>query len=283
MQPAEVYERLDHIEKEFGGVLGVSAQGIGKQSDLPRINRQADETFPAASTIKVPILYTALRLADLGRVSLSERIPLTAEDQVAGSGVLRDLEPGLEPTFYDLLMLMTIVSDNTATNMVIDRIGTAAVNDDAKDLGCLGTVLAGKLMLPKERQNAAQRAGHFNRTTPADMLRYVLALHAGEGLSVESRTVAHRILYRQQVTDSLVRLLPWPRTEPNMPWRIASKSGSIRGVRHQVGWLDGPGGAYAFAIMTKDCPDVRFSPENLGNLAVAKAMRTLYDYFIGHQ
>ena len=135
MQPAEVYERLDHIEKEFGGVLGVSAQGIGKQSDLPRINRQADETFPAASTIKVPILYTALRLADLGRVSLSERIPLTAEDQVAGSGVLRDLEPGLEPTFYDLLMLMTIVSDNTATNMVIDRIGTA-VNDDAKDLGC---------------------------------------------------------------------------------------------------------------------------------------------------
>ena len=94
MQPAEVYERLDHIEKEFGGVLGVSAQGIGKQSDLPVLTGRPTRPS-AASTIKVPILYTALRSADLGRVSLSERIPLTAEDQVAGSGVLRISSPAL--------------------------------------------------------------------------------------------------------------------------------------------------------------------------------------------
>lgn len=280
MQPAEVYERFAHMEKEFGGKLGVAAQGLGPLSGLPRIKWQADETFPAASTIKVPILYTALRLVDSGRVSLAERLQLTEEEQVAGSGVLRDLEPGLAPTLYDLLMLMTVVSDNTATNMVIDRIGTDPVNEDARALGCHSTELVGKLMLATERQNAAQRSGARNTTTPADMLRYILVLYQGEGLSVQSREIAHRILYRQQITDSLVRFLPWPETEAVMPWRLAAKSGSVRGVRNQAGWFAGPGGAYAFAIFTKDCPDVRFSPENRGNLAVSKTMRTLYDYFI---
>lgn len=281
MQSAEVYERLYHIEKEFGGTLGVAARGLGPKSTMPPLDWQPNEPFPAASTIKVPILYTALRLFDLGRLTLDERLPLTAEEQVAGSGVLRDLQPGLAPTLYDLLMLMTVVSDNTATNMVIERIGIDAVNADAELLGCRRTALVGKLMLPRERQNAAQRAGATNTATPADMLRYVLALQRGDGLSIESRDIAHRILYRQQVTDSLVQFLPWPHTEPVIPWRLAAKSGSIRGVRNQVGWLDGKDGAYAFAIFTKDCPDVRFAPANAGNAAVGKVMRALFDYFMG--
>src|SRR5690606_18854695 len=109
----------------------------------------------------------------------------------------------------DLLTLMTIVSDNTATNMVIDALGgIEPVNAEMDRLGLRGTRLIGKLMLPKERQNEAQRRGELNRTTPGDMLRLIRILWHGEGLSPAAAEVGRAIMRRQHYTDSLTRELP---------------------------------------------------------------------------
>jgi len=119
-----IHDALRKLDQEFSGTLAVAARGLaGQPARRPAIAYRAGETFPAASVIKLPILVEAYRQVDEGRLDLSERIPLRAEDRVGGSGVLKELEPGAALTLRDLLTLMIVVSDNTATNMVIDRVG----------------------------------------------------------------------------------------------------------------------------------------------------------------
>lgn len=276
------YARLDQLEREFSGMLGVAAANLGP-GRWDKVSWNAREPFPTASVIKVPILFTCLRLVDRGIMQLDQRVPLQEEELVAGSGVLRDLSPGTEITLNDLLTLMIIVSDNTATNLVIDLIGgPERVNEDLEEFGLKSTRLVGKLMLPPEKRNAAQRAGMISQTTPQDMLRSMQLLFRGEGLSSESTRVAHKIMHRQHDTDSLTRHLPWARAQSDEPWRIAAKSGSIQGVRNQVGWIETKTGRFAFAILTQGSDDRRFYSESEGNIAVAKAFRVLYDhYFAG--
>ena len=136
----------------------------------------ASTRMPSASLIKLPILLTALGGVASGTLDLNERIPVGNHDQVGGSGVLRTLRPGLEPTLHDLLTLMIVVSDNTATNMVIDRVGQGAVNTFCQQHGLYETGLVGKLQLPETEQNEAQRRGGRNHTCAADTLGLLMGL-----------------------------------------------------------------------------------------------------------
>lgn len=280
MRGAETVERLARLEEEFSGTIGVAAQGL-KDLAMPPVLWREQLIFPAASVIKVPLLYACLRQVDRGLLALDQRFTLHSADQVPGSGVLRDLTPGLRLTLHDLLMLMTIVSDNTATNMVIDALGGVdIVNHEMAMLGLYKTRLVGKLMLPKELRNEAQLRGEINRVTAEEMLRLINAIWCGEGLSERTAEAARTILRRQHYTDSLTRYLPWPPGSPYAPWEIGAKSGSITGVRNQVGWLTYQGRTFAFAVLTQGGADQRFFGENEGNIIVAKAFRIVYDHFL---
>ena len=92
-----------------------------------RLDVNGDEPFPMASTFKIPILATACRQLTAGVISLDSRVPLADEDKSLGSGILPYFESGLQPTLRDLLTLMIIISDNTATDMVVETLGGAAV------------------------------------------------------------------------------------------------------------------------------------------------------------
>src|SRR5216683_3216223 len=81
----------------------------------------ADQPVKTASVIKLPIMIEAFAQAKAGTVHLEERLPLTAENQVPGSGILTYMKAGLQPTLEDAVVLMIDLSDNTATNMVIDK------------------------------------------------------------------------------------------------------------------------------------------------------------------
>ena len=109
---------VDRIEEIIGAVgidAGVAVWHI--ESDT-RLDVNGDEPFPMASTFKIPILATACRQLAADVISLDARVPLADEDKSLGSGILPYFESGLQPTVRDLLTLMIIISDNTATDMV---------------------------------------------------------------------------------------------------------------------------------------------------------------------
>lgn len=228
-----------------------------------------DRGFPAASTIKVPLLVLALQEAQAGRLDLSERVTLRAEDRVPGAGVLHELGPGLALTWEDLLTLMIIVSDNTATNRVIECLGVERVNAWLEQRGLPGTRLVGLLQLPPERQNAAQRRGERNRTTARDQVALLGALVRGEVLDAAHTARALSMLSRQQLRELLGRHVPRD-ANGELRYRVASKSGELRGVHHDVGVLFTPRPLVA-AVLSEGGLDPREHPDNrdVGALAAA--------------
>ena len=221
---------------------------------------QPDSVFPAASTIKVPLLLRALEQAGAGELDLAERVTLRAGDRVPGAGVLHELGPGLVLSWQDLLTLMIVVSDNTATNLLIERLGEADFNDWLRQIGLRDTHLVGRLQLPPERQNEAQRRGERNRTTAREQVRLLRRLWHGEGLTAPMRALGLDILARQQLRDLIGRGVPADAAGQPL-YRVASKSGELAGVHHDVGllWTPRP---LVVALLSQGGSDPREHPAN---------------------
>ncbi|TDE84882.1 serine hydrolase [Deinococcus sp. S9] len=257
----------DLRSRGYVGEMGVLITDLAGR-ELYALN--PNRVFPAASTIKVPLLLLALSEAQAGRLDLSGRVTLRAEDRVPGAGVLHELMPGLAPTWQDLLTLMIVVSDNTATNLVIERLGLDRVNDWLDERGLSGTRLVGLLQLPLERQNAAQRRGERNRTTARDQVALLGALVRGELLDRRHTGLALSILERQQLREILGRHVPCD-AEGKPLYRVASKSGELRGIHHDVGVLFTPRPLIA-AVLSQGGLDPREYPDNRDVARLAGAL-----------
>jgi beta-lactamase class A len=126
---------LEQIQKEaedFNGIPGVSVKhlGTGESSCL-----NGDRVFPTASVFKVPVIVEFFRQVDRGEIDLDEQVLLSKRDKVPGSGVLKELSEGMPVSYRDLLNLMMIVSDNTATDLVVKRVGFDNINTAMKEFG----------------------------------------------------------------------------------------------------------------------------------------------------
>lgn len=216
--------------------------------------------FPAASTIKVPLLILALEWAQAGRLDLEGRVTLQAADRVPGAGVLHELGPGLALTWRDVLTLMIVVSDNTATNLVIEQLGMDAVNGWLNAHGWTDTRLVGKLQLPPEGRNAAQLRGERNRTTALEQTDILGRLVRGDLLDAAHTALALDILERQQFRDLIGRGVPRAENGEHL-YRLASKSGELSGVHHDVGVLYTPR-PLVIALLSEGGTDRRELPGN---------------------
>ncbi len=226
-----------------------------------------NEVFPAASIIKLWLLVRGLWAAQVGQTALDERLSMQAEDQVPGSGVLHELGAGLDLSWLDLLTLMTVVSDNTATNLVIGRLGLADLQAWlAEDWP--QTQLVGKLQMPPDQQNEAQRRGERNSTTAAQATDLLGRLYRGDLLNDAHTALALGILGRQQYRDILARHLP--RDASGEPlYQSLSKSGELEGVHHDAGLLLTPR-PLCVTLLSVGGSDPREHPDNrdVGLLAV---------------
>jgi beta-lactamase class A len=117
---AQAERALDAIVDQAGGEVALAAMNLTTGEE---VGRNAERSMPTASVFKLPLLVEVFRQAEEGTLDLDERVTLDAEDFVMGSGILRDFGPGLQPTLRDLAMMMVIVSDNSATNLLLDRVG----------------------------------------------------------------------------------------------------------------------------------------------------------------
>jgi beta-lactamase class A len=200
-------------------------------ADRPLLIR-ADEVVTAASTIKVPILAAALDEVGAGRLDLAQPNAIP-QQRTGGSGVLQALPHLHTLTLADLLTLMIIVSDNTATNVVIDLIGMERVNQFCAGAGLNRTVLRRKMM-----DADAVRLGLENTTTAHDQANLLGAIAWRNLLPAPLRAFALQALERQQFNDGLPSLLPDGVI-------VAHKTGELPGVRHDVGVITGTNGRQA--------------------------------------
>ncbi|WP_353650069.1 serine hydrolase [Nakamurella sp. A5-74] len=204
-----------------------------------------DQVFRAASVIKVPVMTAVLEDVAAQRLSLDQPISVDEAERVEPSGVLYVLQDVPTPSVRDLLTLMIVISDNMATNLLIDAVGMDRVNASMQHAGLTSTVL-------RRRLNTTDPAfaSVRNEMTAADAAHGLVQLARAEGVYADSalREVAMTALRRQQHIDLLPRHLP----EPIM---LAHKTGSLDGLRHDAGILLRAGEPVAVVAVFADATD----------------------------
>lgn len=244
-------ERIVGEAESLGATIGVAIRGSGGWS----YERNGDEKFRSASTVKIPIMIQLFRQVDAGRRSLDDRYVVTTDDHSVGSGVLHDMHDGLDVTLGDLLYLMMSISDNTATNILIDMAGMEAVNALMRELGMAQSTLARKMQgKPAEGPQAE------NWATPNEYTMLVGKLIAGEVASRESCEKMVATLRQQQNTRRIGRFVP----ETGVEW--GSKTGSIKGVVNDVGFVRSDAGSVVVSVFLHDMPDMVSGERVIGEI-----------------
>jgi len=249
-----------HLEDIAASVDGVAGYTVVDLTSGERFGRLQDEQFPTASTIKLAILYELFKQADEGKQRLDEPLPLDRAHVVGGSGVLDELTAPAMP-LRDYATLMILLSDNTATNVVIEAVGMENVTARMSELGLVRTLLR-RRMIDME----AARRGDENVSTPAEIARLLEIIHRGDGLTKESHEGLLTILKKPKST-ALRAGVP-----QNVP--VANKPGGLEGVAVDAGIVYVERRPYIFSMMATY---LRQASE--GNDAIGEASRRVFDYF----
>ena len=248
-------EALARRAEATGGVVGVGVRGAAGEL----FSHNGRRRFRAASTIKVPIMIEAYRQVERGALSLDDRHSLRDEDRIPGSGVLGHLHAGLDLTLADLLYLMIAVSDNTATNLVLDRVGLDAVNETMQSLGMNNSILGRRILghLPKEGEPE-------NWATPSDFALAIQTIVAGDAAEPESCAQMLATLEQQWEIRRISRFLP---AEPDIRW--GTKPGDLPGVVNDVGFVTTDRGTLCVAVFCENLPDLDDAERAIGEIARA--------------
>lgn len=220
---------------------------------------QENESFYAASIIKIPVMAAVFAHIYEGKCRLNDNIQIHEEDYVPGDGILNHLSAGKEWTIYDLLVLMIIESDNTATNVLIDLIGIENIKSHMTSWGFKTSQLNHKLQISPDR-----KPGEFNVITPNEINHFLIQLASGKVVSMKACDMMIKILKQQKMNDLLPSLLPDIEGPIGMipSWEAAHKTGYVNGVEHNVGLFYFPGHTYAISVLSKNIPN-RIEPRQI--------------------
>lgn len=260
--------RLAAIAAIHQGRLTVFAENLktGKTAAL-----NADQPVQTASVIKLTILLHAAEMLRTGQASLDEKLVLTKENQAPGSGVLNDLDTPLTLTLRDVLTLMVVLSDNTATNMAIDRFGLKPINATILAAGLHNTWLYKKVFRPAtEPMPADQPKFGLGKTTAREMASVMarlvecqLDLDGGPALPNDGPICGEilTMLREQQDRDSLPRYLETLDTSEQGS-AIGNKTGALDAVRNDVAVIASKSGPIVIAAFTQSNTDQRWTGDN---------------------
>ena len=254
---------LDQNVRAAIDAFSASVSYYAKNLDTGEVSAiRGDERVRTASTIKLPIMATIFQTVAEGHAKWDEELTLTKDAKVSGSGVARELSDGLHLPIRDLVHLMIVVSDNTATNLLLDRFGSDSVNAYMEQLGLHDTRSLRKIMPAGKVANPGPltRFG-IGVSTPHDMVTLLEKLERGEIVNDAASREMIGILKRQQYKDGIGRRLEFP---------VASKSGALDRLRSDVGIVYAPGGRIAIAITCDDLPKTDYSADNAGNIFISR-------------
>ena len=262
----KVESRIDDIAMRFDGVMGIAI--VDLTDGQPALLRNAEHVFPAASSIKLAILLELYhqdeqaRAGARGKATLDDLYTFDPKDLVEDSRVMGGLTPGAtRVTNRDLAQFMVAVSDNTAANVLIDRVGKDNVNATLRGLGLTRTMLRRKMM-----DVAAARRGDENVATPHEMVQLLEAIYKGKILKAE----ATREMIKQLSTLKSSYI---PRELPDGV-QVANKPGELEGVRTDSGIVFSANRPFAISVMTAYAGD-----ERAAERAISEVAREAYHYF----
>jgi beta-lactamase class A len=255
---AKLQDDLQRLASAAPGIVGVSVVDI---SSGRRFGVNDAMVFPQGSAIKIPILIELFHRADRGDLKLGERLTVRAADQVGGSGVLQYFSGGgSEMSLHDLAVPMIVLSDNTATNMLIDRLGMDRINATMSELGAASTKVQRRMIQPQESAK-----GNENISTPREAADIMVRLsRCALPMKPAACAEMRRILelpksgaFRERIPSSVA---------------VAWKPGGIEGVETAWGLVDVPGAPYAIAVM------INYGADGM-SAAIRDVSSTVYRYF----
>ena len=287
---------LEKIVNGFAGDIGVAAKNI-ELDELVMVRGR--ELYPMASTYKVAIMAEVFKQAEEGRFSLEDRVELTADLRRPGSGLLTYFDAGLRPTMRDLILMMMAVSDNMATDILLNRVGPANVTATMRKaglpairidrttreiIGDYNKLLDPRLATASPAEVARMRAAltpaqvraanetftaiELDVTTPVDMTELLAKIYKGEMVSKAAGQQMMDILARNQIHTRLHRNLPDGA-------RVYSKYGSIGGSLNDVGIMFVGDQHVAISVYLKNSRTERYLAED----AIGRIARAVYDYY----
>jgi len=230
----------------------------------------ADERVRTASTIKIAVMIEAFARVNEGKIKWTDEVVLTKEKKVSGSGILAELSDGLRLTLRDAVNLMMILSDNTATNLVLDVLTTDAVNARMESLGFKNIKImrkvgsGGESAAGKDPENKKFGLG---MATPREMVLVMEKLERGEIVSSTVSKEMIELMKREQGRNAIGRSLP------DVP--MASKYGALDRLRSAVGILYTKNGRIAMAISCDEMPETMWSVDNPAYLLMSRLSAVL--------
>jgi beta-lactamase class A len=245
--------QIRDVDQHLDGVMGVAIEDLNT-GDHFLLNE--DEVFAQASSIKIAVLANLYLQAQQGKLKLTDLYTLQSSDLVPDSDIMGGLTPGVTRiTLRDLATMMVAVSDNSATNVLIDRIGMQNVNAMLDSLSLTHTRLRRKMM-----DLQAAKEGRENISTPREMMTLLEAIFHGKVLNKESTADFFKMLSTNK--DSWI-----PRDLP-ADLTIANKPGSLEAVRNDSGIVFVEGRPYVICVMTSFLRNERDGEEAISKISL---------------
>lgn len=265
-------DKIQPLVEKHRGTVGVSVRHLDTGE---RLEILGNERFPTASVIKIPIMVEAFARTANREIMLEELLTLQRGDKVHGSGILHSLSDGGQYRWKDLVTLSIVLSDNTATNMLLDRLGINAVNERMASIGLKNTLLFQKVFSDKfEAHPELARIYGLGMTTPNEMATLLERLANGQVVSAKFSNEMLAILKAQQNTNMLPRFLP-----RRNDVEIAHKTGAMNTVRNDVGVVFTPKAKWVICVMTKDNRDTSWGCENAAEILIGRISKVVFDHF----
>lgn len=271
-------QQIEQLATEFNGRLAISALNLqtGK-----RFQYQAKEVFPTASVVKLPVLLTMMQQIEDGLYTLDDPLMLRHADKIGGSGILQHLTPGLVMPIRDWAFLMMNISDNLATNVLIDQVGLKNVQTWLAENKFPDVQIHRKIdfgALSKDLKD-------LGTATPDGLTRMITAIFRRQLVSPEACTEMLRMMDGVG-SERIGRYLPFSPFDLDVPkaekLRLAGKTGSLKGMRAQTAvvwkgkWQDASG--FAITVMTEGDPAPEmWSADAAGTLVIGRIAQTIYN------
>jgi beta-lactamase class A len=263
-------ERIQDALVGFPGKAWIYAKNLDTGKDFCL---RCDEQTRTASTIKLAVMAETFHQVAQGKLHWNDDIVLTKESKQGGSGVLSEFSDNIHIDLATVLHLMIVVSDNTATNLVADKVGADNVNDFMDSLGLTDIKFMRKIGgggESKAYQDPRNKLFGLGRSSPRQFVRLIEMMDNGQLVSKDASAEMINILKRQQYKDGIGRGVP-----DTIP--VASKSGALDRLRADVGIIYTRRGRVAMAIILDDMKVVEYDEENPGLAMLWKLSQVLQD------
>jgi beta-lactamase class A len=264
--------RLAPLAKAHKGKVAIAVKHLGTGESY---YLNADEPMPTASLIKTAILVETYMQVQEAKLKLTDTMTLHDSDKVPGSGILTRLfSDGATFSLRDGVHLMIAVSDNTATNLVLDKVGIVLVNKRMEEWGFPNTKINAKSFRGSTTSVDPERTKKYGlgSTTAREMTGLLETVLLSDRLKPAPKQCVLGHLRSNEDADKFPRLLP-PEAS------LAHKDGAVNDARTDAGILYTPTGVIVLCVLTNDNEDHRWVRDNAGNVICAKVAKEVYDHF----